>query len=105
MPGAPWKSACEEGSTVYFALFYETVDDYVARRQAFRAAHLAHAEAAHRAGLLVLGGALQPPDAALLVFRAESAQAVEDFARADPYVKNGVVKSWRVREWTVVVGA
>jgi uncharacterized protein YciI len=28
----------------------------------------------------------------------------ENFARADPYVTRGLVKSWRVREWTVVIG-
>ena len=28
----------------------------------------------------------------------------ERFVAADPYVKNGLVKSWRVREWTTVVG-
>jgi len=27
------------------------------------------------------------------------------FAKADPYVQNGLVKSWKVREWTTVVGA
>jgi hypothetical protein len=29
----------------------------------------------------------------------------EAFAAADPYVTNGLVSSWRVREWTTVVGA
>jgi hypothetical protein len=28
----------------------------------------------------------------------------EAFARADPYVRNGLVKNWHVREWTTVVG-
>jgi uncharacterized protein YciI len=28
----------------------------------------------------------------------------EDFARADPYVRNGLVTRWRVREWSVVIG-
>jgi uncharacterized protein YciI len=28
----------------------------------------------------------------------------EDFARADPYVVNGIVTSWQVREWTTVLG-
>jgi uncharacterized protein YciI len=30
--------------------------------------------------------------------------AAEAFAAADPYVRNGLVTSWRVRPWTVVVG-
>jgi uncharacterized protein YciI len=28
----------------------------------------------------------------------------EQFAAADPYVLNGLVTRWRVREWTTVVG-
>ena len=57
------------------------------------------------AALLVLAGALAgPPDAALLVFQGDSPSAAESFARQDPYVKNGLVKSWKVRSWTVVVG-
>jgi len=26
------------------------------------------------------------------------------FAAADPYVTNGLVRRWRVREWTTVIG-
>jgi hypothetical protein len=29
----------------------------------------------------------------------------ENFAKADPYVINGLVKRWHVREWATVVGA
>jgi len=94
----------EQEFSMYFALFYTTVENFIERRQPLREAHLAHARRSHQDGHLVLAGALQPPDAALLVFRADSAAPVEDFARNDPYVANGLVKSWRVREWTVVIG-
>ena len=87
-----------------YALLYDTVPDYVARRQPFRAEHLALAERAQREGKLVLAGALDPRDAALLVFRGDGPEDAEAFARADPYVRNGLVTSWRVREWKVVVG-
>jgi uncharacterized protein YciI len=89
---------------MYFALLYETVDDYLQRRQAHRDEHLALASRAHRDGRLLLAGAFQPADGALLVFRADSPSSVEEFVRDDPYVKNGLVKSWRIREWTVVIG-
>lgn len=87
----------------YFALFYDTVDNFVERRQPFRAAHLAQADAAHRAGSLLLAGALKP-SGALLVFRADNAGTAERFAETDPYVTNGLVSDWRVREWSVVIG-
>ena len=89
---------------MYFLLLYDVVDDYVTRRQAFRADHLARAEEARRDGRLVMAGAFDPPDGALLLFQGDSPAVAEDFARADPYVRNGVVRSWRVRGWTVVVG-
>jgi len=38
------------------------------------------------------------------VFRVDSAAEVEAFVRNDPYVKNGIVTSHRIRPWNVVVG-
>jgi uncharacterized protein len=89
----------------YFALIYETVDDYVARRAQFRSAHLELAREAHARGELLLAGAFSDPvDRALLVFRAADASTVEHFARRDPYVTSGLVRKWEVRRWTVVIG-
>ena len=87
-----------------FALLYDVVDDYVTRRQPLRAGHLALAERFRATGRLRAGGAFDPPDGALLVFEAASAAEVEAFVREDPYVQNGLVARWRVREWKVVVG-
>ena len=88
----------------YFALFYDTVDNFVERRQPHREAHLAMIDDAYRSGTLVLAGALKPAAGALLVFHAEDPSVVERFAQQDPYVANGLVKHWRVHEWAVVVG-
>ena len=86
-------------------LFYDVVDDYVERRAQFREAHLKYAQEAHSRGTLVLGGALADPvDSAVLVFRGSSPDIAEAFAKADPYVTNGLVKSWRVRKWVTVIG-
>ncbi|HEY7033829.1 MAG TPA: YciI-like protein [Thermomicrobiales bacterium] len=89
----------------YFALFYDVVDDFVARRTAFRGDHLRRAREAHERGELVLAGALaEPADRALLVFRGADKTIVEAFAKNDPYVTNGLVVRWEVRPWTVVIG-
>ena len=89
----------------HFLLFYETAPDYFARRPDFRAAHLAHARAAVERGELVLGGALaNPTDRAVLLFKAGDDAVVRAFAEADPYVTNGLITGWQVREWTTVVG-
>jgi uncharacterized protein YciI len=90
---------------MHYLLFYEVVDDYVTRRVAFRAAHLALAGRAVERGELILGGALAAPvDRAVLLFKGTSPEVAAAFAKADPYVINGLVTKWRVREWTTVVG-
>jgi hypothetical protein len=90
---------------MHYVLIYEVVDDYVARRAPYREEHLRLAREAHERGEVVLAGALaDPADGAMLVFRGPSADAAEAFAKADPYVRNGVVKQWRVRKWNTVVG-
>jgi hypothetical protein len=89
----------------HFLMFYEFAADYLERRPEFREEHLAKAWAAHARGELVLGGALADPiDGAVLLFSGESPRAAESFARADPYVLNGLVTRWRVREWKTVAG-
>lgn len=89
----------------HFALMYDVVDWFVEKRMPHREAHLGLVRAAHARGELVLAGALgDPPDGALLVFRADNANVAERFARADPYVMQGLVTGWRVRPWNVVVG-
>ena len=83
---------------------YELVDDYVERRSALRPEHLALARAAQQRGELLLAGALADPyDRALLVFAGEHKDAAEAFARADPYVINGLVTAWMVRQWNEVL--
>ena len=89
----------------YYMLEYALVDDYVARRAAFREAHLALAREAHRRGDLILAGALaEPPDRAVLVWRTDDRSIIERFVDGDPKVHNGLVTSWTIRPWTVVVG-
>ena len=89
----------------HYLLFYEVADDYLTRRAAFREAHLEKAWQSHERGELVLGGALaNPVDSAVLFFKGDSPEVAEAFAKADPYVTNGVVKRWYVRPWTTVVG-
>ena len=89
----------------HFLLLYDFVDDYLERRGALRPAHFALAKAAVARGEMILGGALtQPADTGVLLFRAESDAIPRAFAETDPYVLQGLVKSWRVREWITVVG-
>lgn len=91
---------------MFYLLLYEVVDDYVKKREPFRDEHLLIANEAVEKGQLVLGGAFDNPvDGAALVFRTDDRSEVEDFVRNDPYVKNGLVTNWMIRDWTVVVGS
>ena len=81
------------------------MDDYVSKRAQFREQHLKKAWQASERGELVLAGALaKPVDGAVLLFTGDSSEVAERFAKADPYVINGAVKRWYVREWTTVAG-
>lgn len=90
---------------MHYLLFYDYVADVLERRGAHRAAHLKLAWEAQRRGELVLGGAYADPvDGALLLFRCESPDVPQAFVAADPYVKAGLVRQWRIRPWTTVIG-
>jgi uncharacterized protein YciI len=90
----------------HFVLFYDYPADFRERRAPHRTAHIAHAGASVACDELQLGGALaeDDPPLGMLLFKGDSAAVAEGFARVDPYVVNGVVNSWRVREWVTVVG-
>jgi len=91
---------------MHYLLLYDTAPDYLERRGAFRSEDLTLDWQAHARGELVLAGALADPvDGAVFLFQGSSPATAEAFAAADPYVRNGLVKSWRVRPWTTVVGA
>jgi uncharacterized protein YciI len=81
-------------------LFYNVIDGYTERRKPF-----AYAMRSYDRGELALAGALaDPADGALFVFRGSAPEIAEEFARNDPYVLNGLVRSWRVRKWMTVLG-
>jgi uncharacterized protein len=90
---------------MHYLLVYDVSEDYLRRRGEFRKAHLQLAWQAHARGELLLGGAVtDPADMAVLLFTGNGPEAAERFARADPYVRGGLVTRWRVRPWMTVVG-
>ena len=50
------------------------------------------------------GALANPIDSNILLFKGDSPEVAEKFARADPYVANGLVKRWYVHEWATVAG-
>ncbi|WP_337342206.1 YciI-like protein [Pseudoxanthomonas sp. CCNWLW206] len=90
---------------MHYVMIYDCAPDYLTRRAEFRAEHLKLAWEAHARGELVLAGAMDDPlDGALLLFQCDSPAIPEAFAKADPYVRNGLITKWRIRTWHTVVG-
>ena len=85
-------------------ILYHFVADFMARRQAYRADHLAHIRAEEKAGRIVAGGALaESLHKGLILYRGSEAEA-EAFVEADPYVRAGIVTDHEIGAWSVVVG-
>lgn len=90
---------------MHYLLIYDLVPDYVNRRAPLRGEHLRLAWAAHDRGEIVLAGVLtEPVDRAVLMFQGDSPDAARRFAEQDPYVLNGLVTRWEVRQWMTVAG-
>lgn len=88
----------------YSLLFYSYVPDILERRDPYRAAHIQGAKDAVARGEMAMAGALaEPVDGAIFVFApGVPIEKIEEFAKKDPYVVNGLVPEWKIRPWMVV---
>jgi uncharacterized protein YciI len=80
-------------------VFYESADDLAAKAPLYFAAHCARWKVyADRGELLMIGSfANAQEDGAMGIFTTRA--AAEDFVRSDPFVLNGVVQKWTIRDW------
>jgi uncharacterized protein YciI len=102
MSGAPRG----QHAVVHWMLTYELVEDHAERLEALQPEHLAIAAAAHgRDELLFAGFAGEPVSRAFQVFQCDELATVQAFVTEDPYVRDGLVTSWRIDPWHVVIGA
>ncbi len=88
----------------FYALTYITVDDFANKRTPFREQHLKLAREFFDNKILIMGGSMQPAIEALLIFNCDTEDTVKLFMQQDPYVQEGLVKAWYIREWNVVIG-
>ena len=89
---------------LHHALFYDYVEDVVAKRAPFRADHLAWARSWKADGRIVMAGALgAPPHGALFVFLVDDPAQIEEFVAGDPYIAGAIVTGHRVVPWNVVI--
>jgi uncharacterized protein len=81
----------------YAVLLYTSADDVADKAPQHFAAHREHWARFQDDGTLVMIGPFAAREGAMAVFTTR--EAAEDFARADPFVTEGVVASWEVRDW------
>lgn len=86
-----------------YVLFYESADDVRTRAPAHLAAHRAHWADFRAAGTLLMIGTFGDPQAEGSMAIFTSREAAEEFARSDPFVLNGVVRRWTVRDWAEAI--
>ncbi len=84
-------------------LFYESADDVLSKAPAHFPAHKARLDDFHARGDLLMVGTFGDPqeEGSMAIFT--SREAAEEFVREDPFVLNGVVRDWHIREWDEVL--
>lgn len=82
-----------------FVVFYESADEVRSKAPAHFAAHRARwKEFAERGELLMIGTFANPQEQGSMgIFTTR--EAAEAFVNSDPFVLNGVVRSYEIREW------
>src|SRR5262249_46840045 len=88
-----------EARLVKYVLFYESADDVVGRAAPHFPAHRARLDEFHARGHLLMAGTFADPqqDGPMAIFATRD--AAEEFVRDDPFVLNGVVRSWKILDW------
>jgi len=90
---------------MHYLLHYKYTENFFEKRKPFRDEHLKLAKAAYTKGEMTMAGVFNdPPDSALLIFKGANSSIVEKFVKNDPYVINGIVTQYKIKEWKVALG-
>ena len=87
---------------VKYVVFYESADDVASKAPPHFPAHRARLDEFHADGRLLLVGTFANPqeEGSMAIFSTR--EAAEEFVKDDPFVVNGVVKRWYIREWNEI---
>jgi uncharacterized protein len=83
-------------------LLYESAEGVREKAPLHFAAHRARWQEFLDQGTLLQIGTFSDLEGSMAVFATR--EAAEEFAQTDPFVLNGVVRSWRIREWNEAIG-
>ncbi len=85
-----------------YVVFYESADDVLVKAPLHFPAHRARWQEFQAAGtLLMVGTFANPQEGAMGIFTTR--EAAEEFVAGDPFVLNGVVRNWYIREWNEAI--
>jgi uncharacterized protein len=86
-----------------YVLLYESADDVRSKAPMHFPAHVARWKEFQQNGALLMIGTFGNPqdEGSMAIFTTR--QAAEAFARSDPFVLNGVVRRWSIREWNEAI--
>ena len=91
--------------SLYYVIFFTTTFKSLSEAQEHApediAAHVARSKRLHEQGVVVMAGAfLDRPDEPLsTMVVCTSREAADDYIQGDPFVRNGQVSAWHIREW------
>lgn len=82
-----------------YVVFYESADDVQSKAPAHFPAHRARWQEFRDGGTLLMIGTFANPqeEGSMGIFTTRD--AAEEFVKGDPFVLNGVVRRWHIREW------
>jgi len=88
---------------VKYVVLYESAADVATKAPQYFPAHVAHYQDFQTRGLLLMIGTFANPqeEGSMAIFTTR--QAAEEFVAGDPFVLNGVVARWEIREWNEVL--
>jgi uncharacterized protein YciI len=93
----------------YYVAFFVTscksMAEVMAKNASTVAAHLARSNELHKKGSLLMAGAfLDNPDEPVSTMGIfPTREAAEEYAKGDPFVLNGLVTKWYIREWANIL--
>ncbi|HEY8102057.1 MAG TPA: YciI family protein [Burkholderiaceae bacterium] len=83
-------------------MFYELAPGGLPKARTYYETHRARIDAFHARGMLLMIGAFSnSSEGAMGIFTTRA--AAEEFVKGDPFVINGVVAKWTIRDWDEVL--
>ncbi|PYV57274.1 MAG: hypothetical protein DMG96_31660 [Acidobacteria bacterium] len=93
----------------YYVAFFVTscksLDEVKSKYGATIAAHMTRSNELHKKGSLLMAGAFldDPGEPVTTMGIFPSREAAEEYAKGDPFVLNGLVTKWYIREWANIL--